>query len=255
MKQFNKDCYMDNIGRVCIKCGYQRNQFDNAPEFACPKCGVVYEKIAKTDIPAPASPPESATVNNNEEADKIAQIKQKAKLASAKQSRENWKNTQQKPKSSSSFFEKNLIPEHSQNKQLFIIIGSILLIVGVFSPVVHIPFAGDMNLFKNGKGDGTFILISAFATLIFAFLQKYSKVFVLSVISLSLVTFDLIHIIYKISSAKTDLKAELAGNPFAGLANMAAESVSLQWGWGILIAGLVLTFIGLFQSKIEQKNR
>jgi predicted RNA-binding Zn-ribbon protein involved in translation (DUF1610 family) len=30
--------------KVCLKCGYERTAKDFAPEFECPKCGVIYEK-------------------------------------------------------------------------------------------------------------------------------------------------------------------------------------------------------------------
>ena len=32
------------MNKVCTKCGYERTEKDFAPEFECPKCGVIYEK-------------------------------------------------------------------------------------------------------------------------------------------------------------------------------------------------------------------
>ena len=32
----------------CPKCGYERKQTDIAPDFECPKCGVIYSKAEKT---------------------------------------------------------------------------------------------------------------------------------------------------------------------------------------------------------------
>lgn len=32
-------------GKVCVKCGYRRRMEDAAPDYECPKCGIVYEKI------------------------------------------------------------------------------------------------------------------------------------------------------------------------------------------------------------------
>ncbi len=44
----------------------------------------------------------------------------------------------------------------------------------------------------------------------------------------------------KIANAKSDLQRDLAGNPFAGLAEMVVGTVQLQWGWVLLIGGVVL---------------
>lgn len=32
-------------GRVCPKCAYERKATDTAPDYECPKCGVVYAKV------------------------------------------------------------------------------------------------------------------------------------------------------------------------------------------------------------------
>jgi predicted RNA-binding Zn-ribbon protein involved in translation (DUF1610 family) len=32
------------MNKVCLRCGYERTEKDFAPEFECPKCGVIYEK-------------------------------------------------------------------------------------------------------------------------------------------------------------------------------------------------------------------
>lgn len=33
------------MGRHCKKCGYERQEGDNAPGYECPKCGAVYAKV------------------------------------------------------------------------------------------------------------------------------------------------------------------------------------------------------------------
>lgn len=32
------------MGKKCIKCGYERQPSDTAPDYECPKCGIVYAK-------------------------------------------------------------------------------------------------------------------------------------------------------------------------------------------------------------------
>ena len=37
------------MGKVCRKCGYERQESDLAPDYECPQCGVVYAKIKSQD--------------------------------------------------------------------------------------------------------------------------------------------------------------------------------------------------------------
>ena len=37
-------------------------------------------------------------------------------------------------------------------KQILGLIGSIVLFIGVFTPIVSVPIMGNMNYFQNGKG-------------------------------------------------------------------------------------------------------
>jgi predicted RNA-binding Zn-ribbon protein involved in translation (DUF1610 family) len=32
------------VGKLCIKCGYERQESDQAPDYECPKCGVIYQR-------------------------------------------------------------------------------------------------------------------------------------------------------------------------------------------------------------------
>ena len=52
--------------------------------------------------------------------------------------------------------------------------------------------------------------------------------------------FAFINFQLKMSQAKADMESELAGNPFRGLADMAMQSVQLQWGWALLTVGAAL---------------
>lgn len=37
---------------TCPKCGYTRKPTDTAPDYECPRCGVVYAKVLQTELPA-----------------------------------------------------------------------------------------------------------------------------------------------------------------------------------------------------------
>lgn len=51
------------MAKQCLKCGYERQASDRAPDYECPKCGAVYAKVEaaqKNDILDGASNPQSS---------------------------------------------------------------------------------------------------------------------------------------------------------------------------------------------------
>lgn len=138
-------------------------------------------------------------------------------------------------------------------KQLLGLIGSIILFVGVFTPIVSVPIMGNMNYFQNGKGDGTFVLILAVVSLIFVLTKKYKGLWFTGLGSMAVMAFTFINFQMKISDMKAQMETQLAGNPFRGLADMAMQSVQLQWGWALLIVGAALV-ISSAAIKDEQNH-
>jgi hypothetical protein len=129
-------------------------------------------------------------------------------------------------------------------RQILGLIGSIVLFIGVFTPIVSVPIMGNMNYFQNGKGDGTLILILAVVSLVLVLTKKYKGLWFTGVGSLAVMAFTFINFQMKISDMKSQMESQLAGNPFRGLADMAMQSVQLQWGWALLIVGAGLVIAG-----------
>lgn len=140
-------------------------------------------------------------------------------------------------------------------KQILGLIGSIVLFVGVFAPIVSVPIMGNMNYFQNGKGDGTLILILAIVSLVLVLTKKYKGLWFTGVGSLAVMAFTFINFQMKISDMKSQMETELAGNPFRGLADMAMQSVQLQWGWALLIVGAGLVIASAAMKDESNVNR
>ncbi len=140
-------------------------------------------------------------------------------------------------------------------KQILGLIGSIVLFIGVFTPIVSVPIMGNMNYFQNGKGDGTLILILAVVSLVLVLTKKYKGLWFTGVGSLAVMAFTFINFQMKISDMKSQMESELAGNPFRGLADMAMQSVQLQWGWALLIVGAGLVIAGAAMKDESNENR
>ncbi|MHC0067539.1 type IV pilin-like G/H family protein [Nostoc sp. UIC 10890] len=117
------------------------------------------------------------------------------------------------------------------------ILGAIILFIGVFTPIVSVPIAGSFNYFYNGKGDGVILIGIAIISLIIALKEKFKLLWWTGIASLGVLLLGLINFQMRISQLKSQMEDELAGNMFKGIADVAAQSIQLQWGWVILIIG------------------
>lgn len=46
-------------------------------------------------------------------------------------------------------------------RQMLGLIGSVVVALGVFAPLVRVPFLGHLTYFQNGQGDGVIVLLCA----------------------------------------------------------------------------------------------
>lgn len=125
----------------------------------------------------------------------------------------------------------------SQRRQLFGIIGSILLFIGVFTPLISLPFVGSINYFQNGRGDGVIIFVLAVISLFMTLARKYGGLWITGFGSLAVMTFTFVNFQIRMSEMQDEMQTEFAGNPFRGIADVAVQSIQIQWGWAVLIIG------------------
>lgn len=125
-------------------------------------------------------------------------------------------------------------------KQMLGLIGSILLVIGVFSPIVSAPIMGNMNYIQNGRGEGIIVLVLAATSFVLTLTNHYKGLWLTGVGSLGVMLFTFINFQSKMSQINAEMGGQLAGNPFRGLADVVVQSVQLQWGWAFLIVGAAL---------------
>jgi hypothetical protein len=131
-----------------------------------------------------------------------------------------------------------------EKRQLFGILGSLALVIGVFSPFISVPIMGALNYFQNGKGDGVIVLVLAVISLVTALSKRYRWLWLGGIGTLAMLAFSFVNFRLRMSQARSEMVQDLEGNPFAGLAELAMESIQMQWGWAILLAGAILLLIG-----------
>lgn len=137
-------------------------------------------------------------------------------------------------------------------RQIVGIVGTIVLFIGVFTPIVSVPIMGNMNYFQNGKGDGTIVLVLAVLSLVSVLIKKDAILFFTSLGCLGTLTFTFVN--FKIGMSRMLAEASSSDDLFSGLAELAASAVQLQWGWALLVVGACLTLTPIFLKSTPEDS-
>ncbi len=147
-----------------------------------------------------------------------------------------------------------LLDEYNIGKMLGYV-AVVLLTIGVFCPVISIPFVGQINYFKNGEGDGIIILLMAAISLGMILVNKTRWLLLPGLGSLAVIGFSLYNFKTNMQHARNEMEKNLAGNPFRGFADITVDSVNLEWGWVVLIIGIGMLFAAaVFEHNSKKKT-
>jgi Tfp pilus assembly protein PilE len=145
--------------------------------------------------------------------------------------------------------------ELSKIAKISVIVGSVVLAIGVFCPIISAPVIGTLNYFHNGNGDGVILLMLAAISIFLAMKDEFKYIWWTGIASLAVTIIGFIGFQWKLSDIKSSMESELRGNPFRGLADAAVNSIQLQWGWIIILLGLGLIIAGAYLQEKENINK
>ncbi len=112
--------------------------------------------------------------------------------------------------------------------QILALVGLIIVVAGIFCPVISGPGPLTSNFYGDGKGDVLIALGIAAATLICIFISAEKGAIFLGIANLSLLLSALIGFQIKISGG---------------------AQMQLQWGWALLIIGSIMLFYGASEKN------
>lgn len=121
-------------------------------------------------------------------------------------------------------------------------LGYILLIAGLFSPLISPLGLLKWNLFDLNKTFAIVVLVVAVAGLISTLIKNNQIMRITGWISLALVTLVFIAAVMKVQTAFSFI-------PFPKLANTLSGFIHYRWGWYLLFAGSVLALLGSFGGR------
>ena len=107
----------------------------------------------------------------------------------------------------------------TDRRQIFGLVGSGLLILGTFLPLASVPIVGSINYFKNGQGDGVFIIGFGTLAIVFTLIKRYKLLWIPAILSIAL----LIYVAQEMSGSSSGI-----------------FSISMEWGWLVMFAGGIL---------------
>ena len=137
----------------------------------------------------------------------------------------------------------------TRDNRTLTLVGAAVLFIGVFLPIVSLPFVGSMNYVKNGRGDGVIVLILAVIAAGLALAGRTRDVIWPGIASLALLAFTFINFQLRIGRMKSEMTEQMKDNPFGGLVEAMAGSVQLQWGWAVLVLGAALTIVAGLRAR------
>ena len=137
-------------------------------------------------------------------------------------------------------------------------IAAFVIVVGAFLPVVKVPIIGSMNYFRNGQGDGVFVIILALIAVLLILNGKR----LLNLVPAVLITIILSYFLYNIRHSVAEMKQVADDNIFAGLAAAMADTVQIRFGWFLMLFGNVILYVAicikpkaLFEGQVPWWNR
>ena len=132
--------------------------------------------------------------------------------------------------------------------QIFGLIGAVMLIIGVFLPLVKLPFVGTMNYFQNGQGDGVFVIALGGIALVLTLLNLCKYNIIPALISLAILIYTYSGFEAKMQEAKESFSKQDFGM-FQGVADMAMQSISIEYGFAVIALGGIFALISGIVSK------
>lgn len=119
------------------------------------------------------------------------------------------------------------------------IIFAIVLALGCFLPLMSVPIVGSVTATQLRFSDGYVLLALAGVAVWLAHSGKVATVRVPGFLAVFIVFANFAAIVYEVQTVKADMRKELVGNPFAGLAEAMVNSMQLQLGWVPLAVGAI----------------
>ena len=126
--------------------------------------------------------------------------------------------------------------------------GSLLLLLGLFAPIVSTPPSGSMTYWQSGSLEAVLIVALVLATTLLAASGQMKRILWVGIAALGLVGFTFGRVVYVLAMSRRHI-AEGTGDPNTGLAEAIFASAHILWGWPALILGAVMIIFAGWKAR------
>jgi hypothetical protein len=127
-----------------------------------------------------------------------------------------------------------------EKRQWLSLIGSVILCMGVFAPVMTMPALGKISYFLGGNGDGTIIIALALLSFLLTLQKKYRGLWYTGICATAVTTYSFLILRHDLSKLSSETQ----------------QAAHLSWGWAVLIigAGLVMTSAAIKEESFRRAS-
>ena len=142
------------------------------------------------------------------------------------------------------------VNEYFSIKKLIGLVGSFLLFIGIFVPIVGAPLI-NLSYYSLGKGRGLDSLISLLAiiSLVLVLFEQYKGLYVTGFGCFVIFMYTLIVFMSRISGFQKDMDI-FGGN----IGFLVSQSICLKWGWIILLVAFVMLIVSASIKESQKKT-
>jgi hypothetical protein len=130
--------------------------------------------------------------------------------------------------------------------------GAAFIALGAFCPIIHLPIVGSVTYVMGGRGDGILIVFASIAIVVLVITGYRRTAGLVATGALVVMLQALMGFSSVLGKAANELPQSLKGNPFGGIAKVLVNSVSLEWGWLLLIGGALAVIVLAIVAHAQQ---
>lgn len=143
-----------------------------------------------------------------------------------------------------------------ERKRILGIFGSILLLAGVFIPMIKVSIVGDVDYstsyFDQGKFEGLIVAALAVISLILAFTKRFWLLWLSGLASAGTMGYTFVQIGKRISSILSKSQKVLGHRVTDSISDKIEHHTHIQWGLALLIIGVILIIVAAALPKAKK---
>ncbi|PWB76331.1 hypothetical protein C3F09_00655 [candidate division GN15 bacterium] len=141
-------------------------------------------------------------------------------------------------------------------RRIVTVVGSVLMILGVFLPMLSIPLLHDDTYFELSRGGGYTILALGGLGILIAVFGKFRLLYLTALVALGLLIYTYFQIDKRKTVAQSDLRERVIDSPLKGLSEGIVSKVGLRYGWPTMMVGAGITLaVPLVGSRLSRKEK